>query len=63
MIGRDKQTYKTIISNLINGMSCGECPYEEDCPAKDMDILDAIDYPCSELMFIAERRREKNGKN
>ena len=38
---RDEQTYKSIISNLIDGMSCAECPYREDCSIDD--YLDSDD--------------------
>ena len=60
---RDEQTYKSIISNLIDGMSCAECPYREDCSIDDYLDSDDIAPPCSTLMFMAERWREINGKN
>ena len=59
----DIQTYKNIISNLTNGLSCKDCHYLKICPSKEMDEIVYINVPCSELMFMAERRLEKNGKN
>lgn len=63
MTDRDEQTYKSIISNLIDGMACNDCPYKDDCVSLKMSECEAIDYPCSKLMFITERNRETNGKN
>ena len=63
MTDRDEQTYKSIISNLIDGMACNDCPYEYDCVSLKMSEWEAMDYPCSKLMFMTERNREKNGKN
>lgn len=62
MTDKDEQTYKSIISNLIDGMTCSGCPYEYDCVSQSMSEYDAIDYPCSELMFMTERIREEKGK-
>lgn len=63
MTDRDEQTYKSIISNLMSNMSmsCLECPYEKDCVSHNMSEYDAIDYPCSKLMFMTERIREEKG--
>lgn len=63
MTDRDEQTYKNIISNLIDGMACNDCPYKDDCVSLKMSEWEAIDYPCSKLMFMTERKRETNGKN
>lgn len=63
MTDRDEQTYKSIISNLIDGMACNDCPYRDDCVSLKMSEYEAIDYLCSKLMFITERNRETNGKN
>ena len=59
MTDKDEQTYKSIISNLIDGMTCSGCPYEYDCVSQSMSEYDAIDYPCSKLMFMTERKREE----
>mgnify|MGYP004636562403 FL=1 len=61
MTDRDEQTYKNIISNLIDGMACNDCPYRDDCVSLKMSEWEAIDYPCSKLMFMTERKREENG--
>ena len=63
MTDRDEQTYKSIISNLIDGMACNDCPYEYDCVSLKMSEWEAMDYPFSKLMFMTERKRERNGKN
>lgn len=36
---------------------------EHDCVSLKMSEWEAVDYPCSKLMFMTERNREKNGKN